>query len=92
MAALLGGGGRRSAGNSDWAARRATAYASSAWRGTADTATIGEAPRPYMYLPLSQHPRSWLTLVVRTRGDPAALIPAVREVVRGLDPTWPHSG
>jgi predicted permease len=48
--------------------------------------TIGESPQPYIYLPLSQHPSTWLTLVVRTRGDPTALIPAVREVVHRLDP------
>jgi predicted permease len=48
--------------------------------------TLGEGPRPYMYLPLSQHPRSWLTLVVRTRGDPAGLIPNVRDVVHRIDP------
>jgi predicted permease len=47
---------------------------------------LGEGPRPYLYLPLSQHSRSWLTLVVRTAGDPAAVIPAVRESVRRLDP------
>jgi putative ABC transport system permease protein len=47
--------------------------------------TLGEGPRPYMYLPLSQHERSWLTLVVRTKGDPAGLIPMVRDVVHGLD-------
>jgi putative ABC transport system permease protein len=48
--------------------------------------TLGEGPRPYLYLPLSQHPSSWLTLVVRTVGDPGAMIPAVRETVRRLDP------
>ncbi len=48
--------------------------------------TIGESPRPYVYLPLSQHPRSWLTLVVHTRSDPAALSPAIRDVVHRLDP------
>lgn len=48
--------------------------------------TIGEGPRPYLYLPLSQHERSWLTLVVRTNGSPAALAPAVRDVVHRLDP------
>ena len=47
---------------------------------------LGEAPRPYMYLPLAQHPRSWLTLIVRTKVDPAGAIPAVRGVVRELDP------
>jgi predicted permease len=48
--------------------------------------TIGESPQPYIYLPLSQHPSTWLTLVVRTRGDPTALIPAIREAVHRLDP------
>ncbi len=48
--------------------------------------TIGEAPRPYMYLPLEQEYSSGMTLVVRTHGDPAALIPSVRDVVNRLDP------
>lgn len=48
--------------------------------------TIGEAPRPYMYLPLEQDCCSGMTLVVRSHGDPAALIPAVRDLVHRLDP------
>jgi predicted permease len=48
--------------------------------------SLGEGPRPYFYLPLSQHPRSWLTLVVRTESDPAALIPSARDAVHRLDP------
>ena len=53
---------------------------------TARYGTLGEDPRPYLYLPLSQNSRSWLTLVVRTEDDPASLIPAVRDAVHRLDP------
>ncbi len=48
--------------------------------------TLGEGPRPYLYVPLSQNQRSWLTLIVQTEADPAAAIPVVRDLVQGLDP------
>jgi predicted permease len=48
--------------------------------------TIGEASRPYMYLPLEQDYRSGMTLIVRSHGDPESLIPTVRGVVNRLDP------
>ncbi len=86
LAAQLGSARRRSAGTSGWAAPRATVSGSIGVARDARYGTLGEGPRPYMYLPLSQHPRSWLTLVVRTRGDPAGLIPNVRDVVHRLDP------
>jgi macrolide transport system ATP-binding/permease protein len=52
--------------------------------------TLGENPRPYMYLPFSQnYPQGYLTLVVRTTGDPTHLVPAIRQQVRALDPKLP---
>jgi putative ABC transport system permease protein len=39
-----------------------------------------------LYFPLAQHPVSFMTLVARTSGDPAASIGAVRQVVQTLDP------
>jgi len=48
---------------------------------------IGEEPRPYMYLALSQdYGGEFATLLVRTTGDPAAALPAVRATVREVDP------
>jgi putative ABC transport system permease protein len=43
-------------------------------------------PRPFFYLPLTQNYESVVTLHVRTAGDPMATLPAVRRVVRDLDP------
>ncbi len=52
--------------------------------------TFGEAPQPYYLLPLLQHTRDLdLTMYVRTAGDPAALVPALRDEVRRLDPNLP---
>jgi predicted permease len=48
--------------------------------------TVGERPRPYMYLPMEQDYNSGMTLVLQTAGDPSALIPSVRAVVNRLDP------
>jgi predicted permease len=53
---------------------------------------LGEPPAPYMFLPLAQHPAGGATLHVRTAGDPLLLAPALREVVRGLDPALPLFG
>jgi predicted permease len=43
-------------------------------------------PRPFFYLPLSQNYENGVSLHVRTAGDPMALVGAVREVTRSLDP------
>ncbi len=42
-----------------------------------------------VYFPLSQAFRNPVAYLVRTSGDPAALAPAVRAAVRGVDPTLP---
>jgi predicted permease len=47
---------------------------------------LGEPKRPYFYLPLAQHYRSAMTLVVRTATAPTALTSAVRNEVASLDP------
>ena len=53
--------------------------------------------KPQFYAPLAQYARApgntarSMTLAVHTAGDPAALAPAVRAVVRGLDPRLPIS-
>jgi len=43
-------------------------------------------PRAEIYLPLAQAPARFTTLVILTPGDPAALAPAVRHLLRGIDP------
>ena len=51
---------------------------------------LGEAPRPYLYVPLARRHASLATLHVRTRSaDPLALAPALRRVFRDLDPDLP---
>ena len=51
--------------------------------------TRGEAPAPIILLPFAQHYAAQAKLHVRTAGDPAALAPAVRDAVRGVDPALP---
>lgn len=47
--------------------------------------TIGEDPQPAVYLPLTQAYSPFDTLFVRTTGNPASVIPAVRAQVQSLD-------
>ncbi len=46
-------------------------------------------PTDFVYLPLAQHPVARMVLLVRADGDPAGLLPAVKDVVRALDPNMP---
>jgi putative ABC transport system permease protein len=48
--------------------------------------TIGEAPKSVVFYPFAQRPRR-LTIIARTAGNPAALVPAVRAAIAELDPT-----
>jgi predicted permease len=50
---------------------------------------IGEEPRPFFYAPLAQRHASPVTLHLWTDGDPAALTPAVRDVLRQMDADLP---
>ena len=53
--------------------------------------TLGEAPRPYIYLPFSREYDDMMSVVVRTSGDPTLMLPIIRDEVRGLDerlPVW----
>src|SRR5581483_10274503 len=43
-------------------------------------------PEPYVYLPNAQHPSLWCGLVIRTTGNPTAVIAAVRDAIRAADP------
>jgi predicted permease len=53
--------------------------------------TLGEAPTPYMFLPLGQNYDGRMTLIVRG-ADPKQLVPSIREEVRALDETLPVFG
>src|SRR6185436_3200760 len=46
---------------------------------------LGEAPRPFFYLPLAQNYRSEITLFVHSAGDPAILASSIRQLVRESD-------
>ncbi|MGD2151861.1 MAG: ABC transporter permease [Gemmatimonadales bacterium] len=61
------------------------------WRvvGVASTAKIrslGEAPRPFVYLPYSQSYSTWLTAVVKTSRDPQRMVLELTRAARQLDP------
>ena len=45
--------------------------------------------RPGVYLPLPRVPQSTMSFAVKTTGDPAALIPTARAIVREMDPELP---
>jgi predicted permease len=53
---------------------------------------IGEPPSPLIYFAQRQNPAPRLTLAIATRGESAALAPAVRALVRELDAALPISG
>lgn len=60
--------------------------------GIAQTVSFGEPGerrRDFVYLPLAQHPRPRLVLLVRTAGDPLQLVEPLREIVRAIDPNLP---
>ncbi|HUB80594.1 MAG TPA: ABC transporter permease [Bryobacteraceae bacterium] len=44
---------------------------------------------PVVYVPLAQFPRQNIHLALRTRGEPTAAMPAIREAVRQVDPHLP---
>src|SRR4029078_7146761 len=45
--------------------------------------------RPGVYFPAPQDPRSSMMIAVRTAGDPAAMTPAVGDVLRQMEPEVP---
>jgi len=51
--------------------------------------SIGEEPRPRIYLPFAQNYKSASILFLRTEGDPAAVTAAARQVVSALDQDMP---
>jgi len=49
-------------------------------------------PDPVVYVPYRSQPTPFMTLIVRTQGDPAAMTSALREEIRALDPDLPLFG
>ncbi len=50
---------------------------------------LGEETRPMFYLPYAQLVRRDMNILVKTSGDPAAIIPRLREAVWAVDPDIP---
>jgi putative ABC transport system permease protein len=54
---------------------------------------LAEDPRPAIYVPIAQAPRSFLlrelSFVVRARTDPMSLVPSIRDRIHGVDPALP---
>ena len=48
-----------------------------------------QPPLPQIYLPMSQHPRQAMSLLVRTNGDPMTFTTAVQQRVWRVDPDQP---
>jgi predicted permease len=51
--------------------------------------TLAGAPRPQMYRPFAQHPLTGMAVMVRTAGDPMAVVPAARRILQSIDPNIP---
>jgi predicted permease len=51
--------------------------------------TLGEDPKPYIYLPLIQNPDPAVTLFFRTNGDSREMLSTVRGAVQALDRNLP---
>jgi predicted permease len=51
--------------------------------------SLRDAPSPMFYRPILQAGFPSRTVVIRTAGDPAALLPAIRDAVRQIDPKLP---
>jgi predicted permease len=49
-------------------------------------------PDPVVYLPWRAQPTAFMMMILRTVGPPSAIVPAIREEVRALDPDLPLFG
>lgn len=47
------------------------------------------AAEPAFYIPYAQTPHDRMTVLVRTSGDPRAILPGLRSIVRAIDPLLP---
>jgi putative ABC transport system permease protein len=50
---------------------------------------LNRDPSPTLYVPFMDRPATAVSLALRTKGNPFSMLPAVREVVRTLDPDLP---
>jgi len=57
--------------------------------GDAKHTGLDQQTEPMSYWPIAQGPYPFMTFVLRTRGEPAAVAAAVRHVVQTLDPQQP---
>ncbi len=48
--------------------------------------TLGEAPRPYVYLPLDRRGTDIAMVVAATRGDPSRFLPTLLAEIQAIDP------
>ena len=51
--------------------------------------SLGSVTQPHLYYAAFQYYVPAMTLAIRTSGDPQPVLPAVRQVIRGLDATMP---
>ncbi len=59
---------------------------------TVKYSTLGEPPQAIVYMPLKQHYSPFVSLYVRTNGDPAKALGTVRSTVQSLIPAIPLVG
>ena len=60
--------------------------------GDVRTTGLEDEPAPEVYVPYTVNPWGWVNVVVRTAGDPEALIPLLSRTVAGVDPDIPVAG
>ncbi|HEU4585574.1 MAG TPA: ABC transporter permease [Gemmatimonadaceae bacterium] len=60
--------------------------------GDVQNGAPGAPPRPEIYVPFTANPWTHMNLVVRAAGEPAALIPALKRAVLGVEPAIPIAG
>jgi predicted permease len=53
------------------------------------SANLGTPPEADYFLPALQRPETFTNVLVRTKGNPAAMAPLVRDVLRSVDPDLP---
>jgi predicted permease len=53
---------------------------------TAKIRSLGEEPHPFIYLPFDQEYNSWVTVLARTRGDPAGMAQELHRLLRSEHP------
>jgi predicted permease len=60
--------------------------------GDAKFENIGPGSEARLYVSLRQRYRDWQSLVIHTRGEPAAMLPSLRAVISSIDPSLPVFG